>query len=604
MVFSHDTNTGNRRRPFTPSRPWRRWSWLLLFALLVNATAYGSSLIYKNYIVRYDRGWDVLCEPYVVKKGDWVIKILRQKGELAHQDFREFLGIFQRLNPHIADINLIRPGQSVDIPLRKLEHGTLPGQASGLVTIPFVSLTKVTDAILQNAQPYRVQRGDTVSQLIAKRFGPVGSQSYKEGIKLLKAANTQISDIDRIYTGQKIYMPEPAIREKEWYDALFDEEGNLRETISKKPSAAPSAIPSQENSPPAASAAQEAKPEEPAQDVLTQAAATVGGTLINRGTYFIPRTGQSDFEIDLSRYPLLNLQSQKVLFTQDNTIMGQTPETVEASWPNTKVVEYDEGASVQDVVADIFLSLDEGETTGETEVGFNDQGVYVAVRAKWIKTDSQQRKLCILPIESVAEQTPDYFRRYLEQHGITIREVLPGGQAPGSTAVFQSKRHMIKNVLSLASTGQKNFVQDLCRALSFTFAPNVPVTFNYAGIQIQAFANLVSTPAGNELLMDFGELYGDAVEALRKTGLTVLQIGAEDSHTTIARKLLTGLGLPFNKSPVFLAASRPPRYNTSVTVNGLLYIDAHGQRTLLSGTALPPAITDLLSNDGVAVVTW
>ena len=76
---------------------------------------WSSSLIYKNYIIRYDRGWDIMCEPYQVRQGDWVLKIFRQKGELAHQDFREFLDIFQRLNPHIRDIDMIRPGQTVDI---------------------------------------------------------------------------------------------------------------------------------------------------------------------------------------------------------------------------------------------------------------------------------------------------------------------------------------------------------------------------------------------------------------------------------------------------------------------------------------------------------
>jgi hypothetical protein len=50
-------------------------------------TADGSSLIYKNYIVRYDRGWDILCEPYVVQPGDWVLKIFVRKGKIAHHDF-------------------------------------------------------------------------------------------------------------------------------------------------------------------------------------------------------------------------------------------------------------------------------------------------------------------------------------------------------------------------------------------------------------------------------------------------------------------------------------------------------------------------------------
>ncbi|MFZ1985933.1 MAG: hypothetical protein WAU91_16060, partial [Desulfatitalea sp.] len=123
-----------------------RWLWpvgFVLFWIFSLNTALASSLVYKNYIVRYDRGWDILCEPYMVQSGDWVLKIFRQKGEIANQDFRDFLGIFQRLNPHVQDIDMVRPGQSIDIPLRKLEHGALPGQDNGVVTIPIVTLSKV-----------------------------------------------------------------------------------------------------------------------------------------------------------------------------------------------------------------------------------------------------------------------------------------------------------------------------------------------------------------------------------------------------------------------------------------------------------------------------
>ena len=130
-----------------------------------------AAMLYKNYVVRYDRGWDILCDPYQVQQGDWVLKIFRQKGELAHNDFREFLGIFERLNPHVKDVDRIRPGQVVDIPLKKLAHGTLPGQSSGVVTIPIVMIATPQEMIEKHTRTYTIQRGDTVSTLIANRFG-------------------------------------------------------------------------------------------------------------------------------------------------------------------------------------------------------------------------------------------------------------------------------------------------------------------------------------------------------------------------------------------------------------------------------------------------
>ena len=46
-----------------------------------------------------------------------------------------------------------------------------------------------------------------------------------------QAANPQIKDINRIYAGQKIYMPDPSMREQSWYSSLFDETGNLVERV-------------------------------------------------------------------------------------------------------------------------------------------------------------------------------------------------------------------------------------------------------------------------------------------------------------------------------------------------------------------------------------
>ncbi|MBI5064090.1 MAG: LysM peptidoglycan-binding domain-containing protein, partial [Desulfatitalea sp.] len=520
---------------------------LLLVWILAPHAALGSSLVYKNYIVRYDRGWDVLCEPYVVERGDWVLKIFRQKGEIANQDFRDFLGIFQRLNPHVPDIDLVQPGQAIDIPLRKLEHGALPGQDSGVVTIPIVTLSKDKDletlALKTATAAYDVQRGDTVSQIVSRRYGRPGTKAYKEGVALLQAANPEIKDINHIFAGQKIHLPDPATREKQW-EAMAGQEGGTGEPFAPdQPTDAQGDAFSQspETAPPAAA------PQTP-QDPLAAAAATVGGRLLGKGTYYVPREGATDFEIDLSRHPLMELGSHRLFFSQDGKIMGQAPEPLEKQWPQAKVVSYNKEDSAQEIIAAIFDSV-EDEDNAPTLVAFEDQGVHVAVRAKWVKPESDGRQLCITPIQTIGEQTPESMRRYLEQNSLVLKEVLPGGAAVSSSV--GGNRHAVKNILALTPTSQRDFAQGLSKALHFSYAPNVPVTFPYAGVQIEAFANLVATLDGREVLLDFGELYGGAAKAIQESGLNLVQIGAEDSHLTIAAKLLAGLGVRRVENPSF-----------------------------------------------------
>ncbi len=560
-------------------------------------SAWAAGLLYKNYVVRYDRGWDILCEPYVVKKDDWVLKIFRQKGEIAHQNFRDFLGIFERLNPHIKNINMIRPGQAIDIPIRKLEQGTLQGQATGVVTIPFVTLTKVMDVVLQNSHSYQVKRGDTVSELIARHYGRYGSKGYQEGVKLFQAANPQVESLDRIYTGQTLYLPDPSIREKQWYAKMYDEKGELRKKLAQ----------SSEPAPPATGRNREVEvePQQPLpQKPLAAAAAIVGGKLLNKGTFYLPRQSQEDFELDLSRHPMIDIQGQKkMLFTQSDSIMGISKESFESEQPDIHVIAYDEQAPVTDIISSMFEAMEKSDQSSD-EVNFDDQGVYVVVTAKWIRPTTDRRNICISPITGPDESTPESMRRYLEQNGIVLKEVLPDGDDVQNGTADPAGKYAIKDVLAIAAGDQKDFVKSLAPVLELKYKPNIHITFPYAGIQVKAASNLLSTGDGREFLVDFGDLYGDAIDAIQQTGLRVVQVTAEDSFRDVATKILAALDGDYVENPTFLAAKRPAQYNIAVTIAGVLYNQSEEKRLFLSGVSMNPAITDLLSAQGVGVVVW
>lgn len=559
---------------------------------------WATGLLYKNYVVRYDRGWDILCEPYVVKKDDWVLKIFRQKGEIAHQNFRDFLGIFQRLNPHIKNIDMIRPGQAIDIPIRKLEQGSLPGQATGVVTIPFVTLTRVMDVVLQHSNSYQVKRGDTVSQLIARHYGRYGTKAYKEGIKLFQAANPQIENLNRIYAGQKLYLPDPSIREKQWYAGMYDDKGELRQNLGQASAPAPATTGQVRTV--------EAEPRKPLpQEPLAAAAAIVGGKLLNKGTCYLPRQSQEDFELDLSRHPMIDVQGQnKMLFTSSDRVMGVSKELFESQQPDVNVIAYDPEAPVTDIIASMFEAMEQSSDQKGDEVTFDDHGVHVAVTAKWIRPTTDRRNICISPITGPDQLTPEPMRRYLEQNGIVLKEVLPDGHAVKNNTTDPTQHHAIKNILAIAATGQKEFVKSLAPALGLTYSPDIQITFPYAGIQVKAAANLISTGDGREFLVDFGDLYGDAVDAIRKTGLRIIQVTAEESFRAVATKILAALDGNYVENPTFLAAKRPAQYNIAVTIAGVLYKQSEGKHLFLSGVSMNPAVTDLLSANGVSVVVW
>ena len=152
---------------------------LVLLSLFFCTDVRSDLLQQKSYIVRSDRNQDILCEPYIVQKNDWVYKLFRQKGEISNRDFPEFLAIFKRLNPHVQNINTIRPGQTILIPLKKMDYGSLPGQSDGVVTIPFVTISKVSDILHQYSSKQKIKRGDTLYGIMSRQFAPFGSKAFQ-----------------------------------------------------------------------------------------------------------------------------------------------------------------------------------------------------------------------------------------------------------------------------------------------------------------------------------------------------------------------------------------------------------------------------------------
>ncbi|WP_419660321.1 LysM domain protein [Desulfosarcina variabilis str. Montpellier] len=573
------------------------WSILMAYLFFAHSGPHGAMLL-KDYVVRYDRGWDILCDPYQVQKGDWVLKIFRQKGEIAHEDFREFLGIFSRLNPHVKDIDRIRPGQIVDIPLKKLVQGNFPGQSTGVVTIPFVMINNPREMLEKHTQTYTIKRGDTVSQLIAKQFGGrYGNLTYNQGLKLFQAMNPHVNDMNRIYAGQKIYMPDPSIREKQWYANLFDAEGNLAQRQEPPQTTTRPA--------PAASAGvtRTAVPTQNSRGPAAEAATTMGGRLLEKGTFFLPMKQGQDFELDLSRFPMIDLQNgSKVILSTENQVMNVDLPLIQEYWDNVKVVKIPENASAGEIFEAVLSSISNG--AGTNRLAFEDGAASIGITAKWIQSGasgdgSVPQHVCITPITSAVQRTHAAIVRYLDQNHIIIREILTNASATPDNPAADFSMHASPNVVRIDGSDQRTLVESFARSMAFHYSPNTSISFPYAGIQVKALSNLFSFGKGREILIDYGDLYGDAIKAIKKTGLNIIQIDAKAPSVDILQQLLAAAGLAYTRSPVFYGANRSAEFNAAITINGLLIPTSRGANRLFFEKQIPDLIKYFIQDQGV-----
>jgi len=533
--------------------------------LLISFNAHGA-LLYKTYLVRQIGGIDILCDPYVVQKHDWILKVFKQKGEISHKDFPTFLEIFKKINPHVKNLDIIRPNQHILIPLRKLLPGTMPGQASGIITIPFVTIMSVSELLGKHTAGYKVQKGDCVSKLISQGFGIYGSQAYKDGIKLFKQLNPGITDINRIKAGTTIKMPDASIQNESWYTSMFDNSGKLIANFDKKPTSDaidPGAFESED------------KQKEP-KSPMAEAASVLEAKLIDKGIYHFPRKNKKDIELNLSRYPVFEFKGgERVICAGEEGFSETTKNVIKSHWNNMKFAAFPAKSSSEQVF-DALLEIIKKDKPKGTSFSFSDQGVKVLIRAKWIiekpsGTGQGMNHLCAFWIDNIDQKIPDTILRYLLQHNVIIKELLRGNIRIEQPSEKEDRAYDYnEDIVTISSSDQKTFVKDFLAAIGYNYTPNVHITFPYAGVQVKAVSNLISVDNGRPLLVDFGELYGDSAGAIKKAGFDIIQIFKEESVNLVMEKIMNAIDLKYQTHPRFNAVQRPGRQNVDLIVDGIL----------------------------------
>ncbi len=596
---------------------------LFLLAGYIRPIPAHGSILYKSYIVRYDRGWDILCEPYIVKKNDWVSKLFRQKGEIAQKDYPQFINIFRRLNPKIYNIDLIRPGQYILIPLKKLRKDSLPGQSSGVVTIPFVTISKITEILETHSIKYEVQKGDCVSVLVARRFGAYGTESYKKGFELFKFINPDITDIHYIYPNQILRIPDASLRKQPWYYSLFDGFGKIKRDVTHKDPSDTKFFTVKNQT--VALGNQRVKLGSP----FFKTASILNAKLLDKGTYHFPGKKEEEFELDLSKFPMFEFKDgTMIIFSGNSRIKEPDLSVLKSFWSDVNVVSISHDASMEQILDSVFKVIK--KASYDNRVSFSDRGIKTVVSARWITdkayaTEKKRRFVCITLIEDLSERTPESISRYLDQNGISIIDILDDNKETEQISTIMGQENSIaEEVTTIDTINYKSFVNDLVTALGFKYSKNVKITFPYAGIQIKAMSNLITTNDGSHLLVDFEDLYGDAVSSIQKAGFDIIQVKKKDNPYTIMQNLLKGMGISYKKDPTFFAAKRPATYNTALTMHGFLIrnkdagtspeqklnksdnssfnLQARKGKIFLAASPLHDEVIQFLINEGVKII--
>ena len=260
-------------------------------------SATGVKTSFKKYALFAYEDQLYLCEPYLVRQNEWLYKIFRQKGEISASDFPLFLRIFKHINPNIGNIDAISPGSRILIPLKPVDNNAYEPENNGTVEVPMLAFsTSIPPGMVsQHTYKHKVKAGDTISELLSKEFLTSSGNVSKVGEKAILHLNPNMKDINYIYQGKSITLPDPSLLLQPWFNNFIDMKKAdlpLTENMPEEETTAPHA-------PKQISMAELAQ--------LKRYTQLIQGHLMHQGRLFFPPANPADESksIDLSKTPVM-----------------------------------------------------------------------------------------------------------------------------------------------------------------------------------------------------------------------------------------------------------------------------------------------------------
>jgi hypothetical protein len=462
---------------------------LVAFPFSSHSKTKGIKTSYKRYSIFKYKNVDILCEPYIVKKNDWLYKIFRKKGELS-KNFSHFLIIFKKINPTISSIDAILPGSRILIPLKKIGKGDYDQSTPGNVDVPVVEFSTIPEDL--NLAPFikkhKIKKGETVSSLINRGFLKKGGSLSKEGIKALQLANPDIKNINIIYEGAVIYLPDPSIKSQPWFNSLISGKATQSKTEIKEKDE------------------KQLKIEAYKLVQLKKYSSLIGGTLLSRGKMYFPKKNNSTQVIDLSLTPVIETDDgSKILITSGNNVNDALLKSVQMYWKDLKI-----------------------------------QGMAEAIDK--IKNNNKM--------------------------------------IPKKNIIIEYKK----------------IIETLLSQTNYDYIPDAKIPFTLNNINLEALFGRVIRKDATDLLINFGIVYGSALEVLEKRKFEIISITPKLTTLELTKKLFSHLEYTTWVNPSFATEE------TVESIDGI-YAVKKQDKLFIPAKPLNTVAIDYLKKEGIKILS-
>ncbi|MDZ4164339.1 MAG: LysM peptidoglycan-binding domain-containing protein [Smithellaceae bacterium] len=477
--------------------------------------------------------------PYTVRAGDTLGRILRRELGSSPRDLRAI----KEQNPHIRDLNLIYPGQTIF-----------------LQNIPSATDREPPP---QGSHSYRVEKGDSLGAVIKRKLNLTGAD-LQRAMSLVKKINPDLKNIHNIFPGQKIILP----------------------GTGKTPPAAQIEAPPQKK-PVEESAGHASLPMEETLEVIETVMKRMGARLIRNGTYHVPLPELGSFSLDNAVIPMIEFADGSVAFIDfRQRIPEEIRRSIARSWRSHAVISPDPGSTIPLILEKTFAAKESYQFKRLEQPLLIGTTAQVQLQADWLISwprgkEAPPGRQALIFTKEPAHLLPGHILRFAEKTGLAVTE-MPAGRKVARELPPNTDQ---KSVISLGGNSVMEMSRDFLTFIGLAPQERVEVNiFESArdGFKLSITADLLVSVKNRRILFLSRPLPGQFVSQLGEGNFEVVTITEGTAKTAALEVVITALQLPYTKGIFsFSLPGKPDGQVNTIAFPGIRVLGERGPAYLI-----------------------
>ncbi len=376
----------------------------------------------KSVNTREYQGQQVEGEERPIGRGDSLWRILVEEKGLPGQKFRSYLVVIRGLNPQIKNLDVLRIGDKIFIPLQL--EGTIEARAhteTGAERNPVKTGTTIN---------YRVKSGEHLYQILREQLKLSEERKLAQYYSLVRDLNPERKDWDNLVEGETIRLPtvgtelQVASAERSGAPALKRSPEPVIAVQPKPPAQVKTGSPAFDVRQTLRAPAKENMP------LFAKVAEAMGGEMQQSGEEVVTlKDGTVRFE--RSAYPVIVNPTlrQRLVVDPDGKIPASLKTKLNDPSIGTPVLAMANGLSVQDAIGQLLAGLGYQALPADRPVVVQEEGVALEAKGNWMvlapEVSNKPQEVYVINLTDNPNEIPDYLRSELAKKGLHLRDVVP-----------------------------------------------------------------------------------------------------------------------------------------------------------------------------------